>query len=70
MSLTIANRPHSTKPGPELSGEVFATLINLSGRRRFTSQRVVLYAVLAGAKDPSAITAVQNSLNLETSPLY
>lgn len=32
---------------PRLSGEVYGTLINLSGRRRFTSQRVVLYAVLA-----------------------
>lgn len=30
-----------------LSGEVFGALINLSGRRRFTSQRLVLYAVLA-----------------------
>lgn len=29
------------------SGEVYSSLINLSGRRRFTSQRVVLYATLA-----------------------
>lgn len=30
-----------------VSGDVFSKLINLSGRRRFTSQRVVLFAVLA-----------------------
>lgn len=38
--------PASTPSHPP-SGQVYATLINLSGRRRFTSQRVVLYAVLA-----------------------
>ncbi|WP_232834552.1 methyl-accepting chemotaxis protein [Rhodoferax ferrireducens] len=57
MSLAIANRPmvpiSTPTPAPKLSGEVFATLINLSGRRRFTSQRVVLYAVLAAKKDPT-----------------
>lgn len=31
----------------QTAGELFGKLINLSGRRRFTSQRVVLYAVLA-----------------------
>lgn len=36
-----------SKTPSNLSGEVFGTLINLSGRRRFTSQRVVLFAVLA-----------------------
>jgi len=39
-------RDRLTRP-VKLSGETFAMLINLSGRRRFTSQRVVLYAVLA-----------------------
>ncbi|HZT56797.1 MAG TPA: methyl-accepting chemotaxis protein [Burkholderiaceae bacterium] len=35
------------KTPSNLSGEIFGTLVNLSGRRRFTSQRVVLFAVLA-----------------------
>ena len=54
MYIAISERNTSIAPSPakagasELCGEVFGTLINLSGRRRFTSQRVVLYALLAG----------------------
>lgn len=54
-----------------VSGEVFSKLINLSGRRRFTSQRVVLFAVLAvhgreGALDVSrdALRAFQDAHRL------
>ena len=36
-----------TSSPQNLTGDVMGKLINLSGRRRFTSQRVVLYAVLA-----------------------
>lgn len=65
MSSTVAHRPPSAEPQPVLSGEMFATLINLSGRRRFTSQRVVLYAVLAaGGKDPAAVAIAQDALTL------
>jgi hypothetical protein len=66
MSHTLAGGRLAPKPPPKLSGEVFATLINLSGRRRFTSQRVVLYAVLAAGKDPSALTTANEALDLFT----
>jgi Methyl-accepting chemotaxis protein (MCP) signalling domain len=48
----------------KLSGETFATLINLSGRRRFTSQRTVLYAVLASDGDPGALGVARDALKL------
>lgn len=48
----------------KLSGETFATLINLSGRRRFTSQRVVLYAVLAAEGDSDALAVARDALKL------
>jgi hypothetical protein len=46
----------------QLSGEVFGTLINLSGRRRFTSQRVVLYAVLASMGHEGAVATARDTL--------
>lgn len=47
-----------------LSGEVFGALINLSGRRRFTSQRLVLYAVLAAQQQPGAADIARDALAL------
>lgn len=67
-STALAIRPSPagavTKPAQKLSGDVFATMINLSGRRRFTSQRVVLYALLATRKDAGAAAIASDALTL------
>ena len=56
----------STRPGAapdtKLSGDVFGVLINLSGRRRFTSQRAVLYAVLASLGHEDAAQTARETL--------
>lgn len=44
------------------AGELFGKLINLSGRRRFTSQRVVLYAVLASQGREGALATSRDAL--------
>lgn len=46
----------------KLSGDVFGALINLSGRRRFASQRVVLFAVLASLGHEGAIDTARDTL--------
>lgn len=62
-SLPTRDKPRSSHSF-KLSGETFAMLINLSGRRRFTSQRLVLYAVLATRSDRHAITVSRDALKL------
>lgn len=44
------------------AGELFGKTINLSGRRRFTSQRLVLYAVLALQGREGALTTAHDAL--------
>ena len=51
-------------PKSNLTGEVFGKLINLSGRRRFTSQRVVLYAVLALKGKTGALEVSKEALSI------
>jgi Type IV pili methyl-accepting chemotaxis transducer N-term len=48
------------RDGP--SGEVFSTAINRAGHRRFLSQRVVLYLVLASNGDTAALAAAGEAL--------
>jgi hypothetical protein len=60
-SATAATQAEQEKV---LSGEVFGALINLSGRRRFTSQRLVLYAVLAAQGHADAATVAREALGL------
>ncbi len=66
MYLAVTERHSLAAPkrGAQPSGEAFATMINLSGRRRFTSQRLVLYAVLAAGQTPSALAVAKEALQL------
>ncbi|MFA9217988.1 MAG: type IV pili methyl-accepting chemotaxis transducer N-terminal domain-containing protein, partial [Sphingomonadaceae bacterium] len=61
MSVPTAVSNVAAKP---LSGEVFGALINLAGRRRFTSQRLVLYALLASQGQEGAAAIAREALNL------
>lgn len=55
--------PRRTTAAPkQTAGELFGKTINLSGRRRFTSQRVVLYAVLAAQGREGALQTARDAL--------
>ncbi|SNT01989.1 Type IV pili methyl-accepting chemotaxis transducer N-term [Noviherbaspirillum humi] len=66
ISQTPRHAAPSAKPAATLSGETFGMLINLSGRRRFTSQRLVLYAVLASQAHDNALATARETLALFT----
>jgi hypothetical protein len=61
MSVPNAVTHAGAKPLP---GEVFGALINLSGRRRFSSQRLVLYALLAAQGQEGAAAIAREALAL------
>ena len=56
------NRPLPSTASTRPSGQIYGALINLSGRRRFTSQRVVLYAVLAHQGRAGALELSRSAL--------
>jgi hypothetical protein len=58
----ISPNPPTAQSEVKLSGDVFGVLINLSGRRRFTSQRVVLYSVLASLGHEGAEQTARDTL--------
>lgn len=67
LQLESCKPPKAMMPvraGARLSGEVFGSLINLSGRRRFTSQRLILYALLASLGHEGAMQTAEEALKL------
>lgn len=64
QSRAPADAPKRALPAAraQTAGELFGKTINLSGRRRFTSQRVVLYAVLAAQGRDGALATAREAL--------
>ena len=62
QEAVISHQPAAARAPVKLSGDVFGALINLSGRRRFISQRVVLFAVLASLDRAGALLTARETL--------
>lgn len=67
LSRTSAPAAAPTKPpAAEVSGEKLGALINLAGRQRMLSQRIVLHAVLAARGQAGALATAREALALFT----
>lgn len=64
MTTTTLPRAPARSAVASVTGETYSRLINLSGRRRFTSQRIVLFAVLASHGEEDALEASREALNI------
>jgi len=57
------NASSTQSPQAEVSAETIGTLINLSGRKRMLSQRIVLQMLLASRGDPAALDIARKCLS-------
>ncbi|MFI4940002.1 MAG: type IV pili methyl-accepting chemotaxis transducer N-terminal domain-containing protein [Burkholderiales bacterium] len=64
MNLEGAQPQRASGSAPALSGELFGALINLAGRQRMLSQRIVLNAVLASLGQHGTMQIARETLTL------
>ena len=64
LTLAVARPRRINGSAPVVSGELFGTLINLAGRQRMLSQRIVLNAVLASLGQDNTLQIARETLAL------
>lgn len=65
LIMIAAAKPTSpTTDSKPVSSEIFSTLINLAGRQRMLSQRIILNAILAAQDHPGTIEVARQALAL------